>query len=140
MMRRMCGTGGEVDEERLIRRQRLLETHPVDCLIGHVRGEVVVGVFGRLHFRGSVMDNGCPLVRLATDEAVELVEAAAGRPAIEWAGRTDFPRWHFVVLAKCRCAVTVQTQHLRHRSDAFRSDPLVAGEGRSDLLDGTAVR
>ena len=41
VMRSVRGAGREVDEERLVRHQRLLLLDPVDRLVGHVLGEVV---------------------------------------------------------------------------------------------------
>ena len=48
MMRRVRGAWSEVDEERLVRRQRLLELHPGDRMVGHVGHEVVAGIVRRL--------------------------------------------------------------------------------------------
>ena len=75
VMRRVRGAGGEVGEERLVRGQRLLAADPLDGLVGHVGREVVVRVVRRLHLDGAVEDQRRPLVGLAADEAVELVEA-----------------------------------------------------------------
>ena len=80
VVRRVRRAGREVDEERLVGHQRLLLADPVDRLVGHVLGEVVallrraVG----LDRDGVAVDRRRVLVRLAADEAVEVLEAAAG--------------------------------------------------------------
>ena len=82
-MRSVGGAGGEVREERLVRRQRLLAPDPPDRLIRHVGREVVVRVVRHFHLHSAVVDQRCPLIRLAADEAVELVESRTRRPAVE---------------------------------------------------------
>ena len=52
VVRGVRGARREVDEERLVRRQRLLGARPVDRLVGHVGHEVVVRVLRQLR-RGS---------------------------------------------------------------------------------------
>ena len=83
VMRSMRGAGGEVREERLVRRQRLLAPDPLDRLVRHVGREVVVRVVRRLHLDRAVVDQRRPLIGLAADEAVELVESGMRGPAIE---------------------------------------------------------
>ena len=82
-----CGrvrrAGREVDEERLVRHQRLLLADPADRLVGHVLGEVVALLRrrSRLDRRRALVERRVVLVGLAADEAVEVLEAAAaGRP------------------------------------------------------------
>ena len=68
-----------VDEERLVGHQRLLLADPVDGVVGHVLGEVVA-LLGRpvgLDRHGVLVDRRRVLVRLAADEAVEVLEAAS---------------------------------------------------------------
>ncbi len=48
MVRRMRRAGREIDEEGLVRRQRLLRPNPVDCVVGHVGHEVVAGIERRV--------------------------------------------------------------------------------------------
>jgi hypothetical protein len=70
---------GEVDEERLVGHQRLLLARPLDYLDRQVLGEVVA-LLGRLLWldgRRSCVDCRVPLVGLAADEAVEVLETAA---------------------------------------------------------------
>ena len=85
MVRGMHRARGEVDEEGLVRGERLLEADPLDGLRGHVVHEVVVGVVRGLDAVLVVVDGGRPLIGLAAQEPVELVEALVVRPA----GRRD---------------------------------------------------
>ena len=79
--------GGEIDEKRLVRGHCLLEFHPGDRLVGHVVHEVVIGIGGQFDLGGAVVKVGSPLVGLAAEEAVEMIEALAGRPAVRRARR-----------------------------------------------------
>ena len=108
-------------------------------LVGHVRGEVVVLHLRRRHARHAVVDQRIPLVRLASDEAVELVEALVRRPAVEGAGDARFPRRGLVPLAEGAGAVAVQPKHLGQGRDAIRNGARVAGKRRRGLHDGTGV-
>jgi hypothetical protein len=81
--RRVDGARRVVHEQRLVRRHRLLGLHPVDRLVRHVDGEVVVRHLRWIDLDHAVVDERLPLVRLVADEAVELVEALVGRPAVE---------------------------------------------------------
>src|SRR5260370_38315317 len=72
-----------------------------------------------------------PLIGLAAEEAVELVEARAGRPAVGWAGRTHLPSGGLMRLAECRRAVAIQPQHLRQRRYAVGALPGLSRESGS---------
>ena len=113
VVRRVGRARREVDEERLVGDERLLLADPADRLVGHVLHEVIA-LFGRLlHFdrRGALVERGIPLMRLAADEAVEVLEAAAARrPGVERAGRARLPHRHFMALAELRRGVAVQLQ------------------------------
>ena len=129
----------EVHEKRLVRCQRVLRLHPGDRLVRHVHREVVVEAVRLLHAYRSIEDRRRPLVGLAADEAVELVEPRMGRPAIVGARDRDFPGWRLVVLAEGSRAVPVESQHLRERRDALRPDAGIAGERGGQLHDGARV-
>ena len=140
VVRRVGGARGEVDEERLVRHQRLLLTDPLDRPIGHVLGEVVPLLRGpvRLDRHGVPVDRRRPLVRLGADEAVEVLEPAApGRPRIERAHRAGLPHRHLVALAELGGGVAVQLQRLRQRRLVLRADRAVPGRRRGDLGDPT---
>ena len=90
VVRRVGRAWREVDEERLVAHQRLLLARPGDGLVRQVLGQVVA--FGRrlrwLDRRGAFVEGRVPLIVLAADEAVEVLEsAAAGRPRVERARR-----------------------------------------------------
>ena len=139
VMRRMRRPGREVDEERLVRRHRLLRLHPVDGLVGHVHGEVVVLHLRRLDLDQAVVDERIPLVGFTADEAVELVEPLVGGPAVERTRHAGFPGGGFVPLAEGAGAVAVEPQHLRQRRHAVGILPGVARVGRRALHDRAGI-
>ena len=139
VMRGVRGAGGEVGEERLVRGQRLLAPDPLDGLVRHVGGEVVVRVVRHLDLDGAVVDQRRPLIGLAADEAVELVEAGMRGPAIERSGHADFPRRRLVILAEGGRAVAVLAQDLGQRRDALRPRPGVARERGRHFHDRARV-
>src|SRR5262245_61467968 len=85
LMRRVGGTGGEIDEERTVRGDRLLSSHPVDAIIGQVASEVVAILrFARNRHGACTPDERwIELVGLTADEPIEVIKAAARRPVIE---------------------------------------------------------
>ena len=137
VVRRVRRSGREVDEERLVGQQRLLLADPVDGAIGHVLGEVVA-LLGRavgLDRHRVLVDRRGVLVRLAPDEAVEVLEARAGRPGVERPHGARLPDGHLVALAELRRRVAVQLEGLRERCGRVRPDGVVAGCRRRDLGD-----
>ena len=140
VMRRVRGTGGEVHHERLVRREALLGVHPRQGLIRHVVGEVVArGLNIGVHTGHAIIYHGMPLVGLPADEAIELVEATAGGPAVEGSGNGTLPGRCLVVLAERTGAVTVEAQHFGHGGDALRTNAGVTGKGRGHLHDGAGI-
>ena len=138
MVRGVRGARRPVHEERLVGHERFLLADPVDRAIGHVLGEVVALV-GRpigLDRHGVLIDGRGVLVRLATDEAVEMLEPVAGRwPAIERPHRTGLPDRHLVAFAEMRGGVAVELQDLGERRLVPRPERAVAGGRRGDLRD-----
>ena len=134
--RRVRRPEGEVAEERLVRRQRLLgRGHPVDGVVDEVLGEVVA-VLGQpvgLDGRRAVVELGVPVVHLRAHEAVEPVEALTGRPAGERPRGVHLHRRRLVPLAERGGAVAVAAQDLRDRRGARRPVAGVAGLGRRHL-------
>ena len=141
-MRGVGGAGREVHEERLVGHQRLLLAHPPDRLVGHVLGEVVA-LFGSLvlfHRRRAFVDGRIPLVGLAADEAVEVLEpAAAGGPLVEGAQRARLPDRHFVALAELRRRVAIELERHGERRLVLRQHRGVAGRRGRDLADAAHV-
>ena len=132
-----CGAwvapGREVDEERLVGDERFLLPDPVDRLVGHVLHEVIA-LFGRLlHLDGrrALVERRIPLVRLAADEAVEILEAAAaGGPGVERTRRAGLPHRHLVALAELRRGVAVQLERPGQRRRGVGQHRAVAGRRR----------
>ncbi len=137
-MRRVRSAGREVQEERPVRHQRLLLAHPVAGSIGEVLGQVIA-LLGRrrwLHGRRALVQRGLPLVVLATDEAVEGLEAAATRrPGIERAHRRRLPHRHLVALAELGGRVPVELERHRQRRLGVGAQRAVAGRRRGGLGD-----
>ncbi len=82
-MRRVQCARGEVDEERLVRRQRVLGLHPGDRLVRHINGKMITGIVRRLYPDGPIKNGRSPLIRFATYETVKFIEARMSRPTIE---------------------------------------------------------
>jgi hypothetical protein len=74
VMRGMSGAGGKVDEERLVRCERLLGTRPGNRLVGHISGEVVIRVVGQMDGCRAIVANRRKLMGLTADKTIELVE------------------------------------------------------------------
>src|SRR6185369_238133 len=83
--RRVRRAGSEVDEERLVGRDRFLLADVADRLVSEVLHQVValLGRTVRLDRRRAVPEVRVELVALAADEAEEVLEARAGRPVLE---------------------------------------------------------
>src|SRR5512140_738147 len=115
MMRRMGRARREVDEERLVGRECFLLSDPGDRLVGHVLHEMVA-LFGRslqLHRRRPLIKRRVPLVGLAAEEAIEVLESAATRgPLIERSDRARLPHRHLMALAELRSGIAIELQRL----------------------------
>ena len=129
VVRRVGRTGGVVDEERLVRHERLLLAHPPDRPVGHVLAEVIPLLRRplRLDRARALVDRGVVLVGLPADEPVEVLEpSTTGRPRIERAHRAGLPHRHLMALAELRRRVAIQPQRLRQRSARVRAQRVVA--------------
>ena len=120
-MRAMHGTRRPVHQERFVRCIRLAIVQPGQRLIDHVFGQViffvvrwfdVVVVFDQARF---------PLRRFAGKEAIEVIEAIAGWPAIFRADRCCFGGGRVVPLAERRRRITIVSQHFSDRGRFFRN-------------------
>ena len=88
----MDGPRREIAEERLVGPVGLDPLHPLDGLVGHVLGEVVVvAPLVRGDRCGLVVKVGFELRGFGTGEPVEAVEPEAGGPTVERAGRAGLP-------------------------------------------------
>ncbi len=134
----MRSAGGEVDEERLVWNERLLLPDPVDRLVGHVVYKVV-SLFGGLRGldrNGAFIECGIPLVRLAADESVEVLEsAAAGWPRIERTGRAGLPHRHLMALAELSSRVAIQLERFGEGRAGVRQNRVITRRTAGDLGD-----
>ena len=161
VVRRVRGARCEVDEERLVGQQRLLLARPGDELVGQVFGQVVAlgRRLRRLDRRRAFIERRIPLVVLAADEAVEVLEpSAAGRPRVERTGRARLPHRHLVALAELRGRVAIELEGQRERrlgvgqhralarsrggdlGDAAHADRMMVAPGEQRLPRGRAQR
>ena len=100
--------------------------------VGH---QVIAGIRRRLDEAHAVDESRRPLVGLATDEPVELLEAAEGRPVIERTRRARLPHRDLVALAELRGVVPGLSQDLRQRNTRIRARRPIAGRRRGGLGD-----
>ena len=142
LMGSVGGAGREVHEERLVGHERLLLAHPADRLVRHVLREVVAlfRALALFHRRRAFVNGGIPLVGLAADEAVEVLEsAAAGGPLAEGPQRARLPDRHLVALAELRGRVAVELERHRERRLVLRQHRRVSGCRGRDLADAAHV-
>ncbi len=109
VVRRVRRAGSEVDEGGLVGRHGLLVPDPGPRLVRHVGHEMVFRVVRQFEVRDAVVDQRRPLVGLAAEETVELVEALPRRPAVERPRDADLPGRGLVPLAERGRAVAVVT-------------------------------
>ena len=136
VMRRVACTRGEVREERLVGHQSLLLMDPPDRLIRKILREVVAllrslgGIDGAVAF----VQGGVVLIRLARNEAVEVLEAdSARRPRIEGPHRRRQVRGDLVALAEHGCGVSVVFQRQRQRRLRIGNQGVVPRRRRCEL-------
>ncbi len=136
MMRAMGGAGGPVHEERLVRREGPVLAQPGQGLVRQVLGEVIGLARGRLD-RSCVLEQPRLVLRgLAGQEAVEIVEAIAGGPALERAHGRGLGGRGVVPLAEGRGLVAVVLEHLGQSGGALGNDAGIAVEVQGPLGDG----
>jgi hypothetical protein len=135
MVRRVCGAGGEIHECRLVGRHRLLVLDPGARLVGHVRHEMVVGIVREFDLCCAVEQERRPLVRLAAEEAIELVKALARRPTVGRTGDARLPNRGLVPFAEGARGIAIEAQHLGQRSGGGRDLPGGAGEAGRHFRD-----
>ena len=134
----MGRAGREVNEKRLVGREGLLLSNPTHGLVGHVVHEVVA-LFGRplrFHRCGALIKRWVPLVGLAADEPVEILESGATRgPSVERPCRAGLPHRHFMAFAELGCGVAVQFQGPGQRRHGVGQHRGVSRRTRGDLGD-----
>src|SRR5205807_527922 len=113
--------------------------HPTERLVRHIDSEVVIRIVRRLHSDGSIENSGRPLIGLATDETVELIEAGMRRPPVHWSGDRDLPWRRFVILAKRSGAISIQSQNLCHWCYALRAYAGISRKRSGEFHDGAGI-
>ena len=143
VMRGVRAAGRVVHEERLLRSVHVGVEHELDRLVGQVLAQVVA-LLGRArlgHRRVVLGQVRIPLVGLAAQEAVEALEAAAQRPAVERPRGRVLLRGREVPLAEAEGVVALLEQHLRQHPVLERHPAVVAGVAGGQLHDaGHAAR
>ncbi len=136
VVRRVHGAGGEIDEERAVGPDRIVFVHPVHRIVYQIGGQVIaiLEAAGRVHRGGVAIQQWLALAAFAPHEAVEIVEAEAGWPMIERAGRADFPDRRVVPLAVGGGGVAVFAQDFGDAGGILVPDRVVAGKARGDVL------
>jgi hypothetical protein len=124
----MGSSGGVVDEERLVGRHRVLQMDVLDGVVGEVVVEVIVRVADvRLDGRVAVEDKRAPLVHVTADEAVELLKAEAGGPAVEGTCLAGLPVGNVMVFAEPGGVVAVLAKELADACCVFAYERIVPG-------------
>src|SRR5215831_17609247 len=88
VMRCVHGAGGEVNKERLVRRELLAVADKANCLV-HQVGSQVISLLGRpggLDLPIVASEIGIVLAGVGAEESVVALEAASERPAVEGSG------------------------------------------------------
>ena len=130
--RRLTRLNGQEALHALDRQIVLIQRHEQQAAQG--RGLEEGRAIG-LDRRRAFIERGIVLVGLGADKTVEILEAAAGRPGVEWTGGAGLPPRHLVALAKLRRGVAVQLERLGQRGAALGADRAVAGRRGGHLSD-----
>jgi hypothetical protein len=141
VMRGVRAPWAEVHEPRLVGIDRFRVARVTDRLVGEVGREVVAVVrLRRLLDRVVVLDEvGIPLVRLASEEPVEALEAATQRPASLPGGHVGLLAGGEVPLADRVRVPAALVQHLGDRPVLERDAGRVAGKSGRGLGDARHV-
>src|SRR6516165_10771567 len=117
-----------VHEERLVLPERLVTAKPADGIIGQVLRQVIAlfGSLGRMHDGRVAYEVRFVLRGLASEEAVEVFKAVAGRPIFEGAGGGGLLGGCVVPLAPSSGSVAVIAQNLRTGRAALRHHAWIA--------------
>ncbi len=137
VMRGVRGAEAEVEVERLVRIGLLAVGDERDRLVDQVLAQVValLGLLRRLDRVVVVDEIRIPLARVATEEAVEALEAPAERPAVVRPGGGLLVARRQMPLPDHERAVAVVEQRLREHSVLERHHAVIAGIARCELRD-----
>ena len=129
LVRRMAGAERDPGQPRNIGPIGMVIADEADRLVDQVLGQMIaVGVrAGRIDVRVVRDELGRVLVGLGIEEAVEAVEAAPQRPAVERTGGPALGQRRDVPFADHVVAIAVHAQHLGERARLARDLAAVAG-------------
>src|SRR5215475_12578177 len=97
----------------------MLHPHPGNCLIGEIDVQNVVGVAEiRLDRRRVFIQRWMPLVAVAAEESIKMLEAETSRPQVERTRLARHPVRYIVHLAKPRRVVAILPEHSSDRTGA----------------------
>ena len=133
------GARRPVHEERAVGGVCLVLAQPGDRVVGQVLGQVVALALRRLDRVEVLIQPRFPLRGLAGDEAVEVVEAVPGRPAVERPHRGGLGGGGVVPLAERRRAVAVVAEHLGDGGGVLADHPGVAVPVHRAFGDGAGM-
>ena len=141
MMRRVGAAGNVVAEERLIRGNLVELIHPFDGIVRHGSGQVPARLAHvGINRRGVTEEVRLPLAGVAADEPVEILEAHADGPLVEWTDLARSEGRRVVVLAEPRGGVAVFLENLADGRYILRDDAVVAREPRGLFRDHAKAR
>src|SRR6185295_5537420 len=111
-MRRVGRAIRDVRQEGSVWRAGLLFPNPRDRFVRHVVGEMIAFLRspGWVDAGRAIEQNRYELVHLTAQEAVELLEAGTGGPAIKRARDALFPRRDLMSLAKISRVIPVELE------------------------------
>ena len=136
VMRRVRAAGHVIDEERLLRCERVDAIYVGDRFVRHRGGEIPAGLadigIDRRHVPEEVR---LPLAGVAADEAVEILEAHADRPLVEGPVLARLKCRRVVVLAEPGRAITVVLEDPTDGRLVTRNDRIIAGVAGRRLGD-----
>src|SRR5215813_12136941 len=130
----MRAAGAVVQQPRFIRCDRVLHPHPGNRFVRQIAIEYVRGVAKVwLNGRGVLIQRRVPLIAVAAEKAVEVLEAKTGRPQVERPRLARHPVRYVVHLAEPRGVVAVFPQDGTNRAAALRYQGVVPGEASREL-------
>src|SRR5262245_59340382 len=106
-------------------------------MVSQVGVEVILRVTRRFDGFCAVEYCRMPLVGVAANESVEILEAQSGGPEVEWPSLARLPVGHVVILTIPGRVPAVLLKDFRHRASTLRHHRVVAGKARAELGDNT---
>src|SRR5215469_13778428 len=141
MMRCVGAAGNVVAEERLARVNLVDFVQPLDCVVRHGSGQVPARLAHiGINRCGVAKQVRLPLAGVAAYKPVEILEAHANGPLVEWPSLARREGWRVMVLAEPRGGVAVLLENLADSSYILRDDAVVAGEARGLFRDHAETR